>query len=76
MKKKGQKWIQSAIKKPGNVRRYVLRTYGGKAFTERGTIKVSFLNRAEQRAKREGRRKLMEEIILAKRLRGFSKRRR
>lgn len=74
--KKGKKWIQKAIRKPGNVRRYLLRTYGGSAFTERGTIRPAFLDRAEKRAKKEGRRKLMEEIILAKRLRGFNKRRR
>jgi len=39
-------WIQSAVKKPGSLRKYMRRRFGSQAFTERGTIKVSYLHKA------------------------------
>lgn len=38
-------WIQRAIKKPGALRKYLKRKYGRKAFTKKGTIKVTFLRK-------------------------------
>jgi len=40
-----EKWIQKAIKKKGALRQYVKRKYGDKAFTRKGTIKVSILRK-------------------------------
>lgn len=40
-----EKWIAPAIKKKGALRSTVLRRFGNKGFTQRGTIKVSVLNK-------------------------------
>jgi len=42
-RRKNKYWIQSAIGKPGALRRYVKWKYGEKAFTKKGTIKYSIL---------------------------------
>ena len=68
MRKKGG-WIQSAIEHPGRVRRYLKRIYGEKAFTREGKIKVRYLNKAIERAKKKGNRSLLSALYLAKRLR-------
>jgi len=45
---KGRYWLKNngAIERPGRVKAYLRRKYGGRAFTERGTIKVEYLNKA------------------------------
>lgn len=43
--KKPKKWIAKAIKKPSALRTTVKRRYGKKGFTQKGTIKVSVLNK-------------------------------
>ncbi|MCY0851038.1 capsid protein VP2 [Sulfuracidifex metallicus] len=61
-------WLQGAIKRKGRVRKYLEKEYGSKAFTEKGDIKISYLNKALKKAKREGDESLERAIILAKRL--------
>ncbi len=39
------KWIQEAIEKPGSLREYIRRKYGKRAFTSKGTIKVTYLRK-------------------------------
>ena len=39
-------FIQGAVKEPGRVRSEVKREFGDKAFTERGTIKEQYLDKA------------------------------
>lgn len=72
-----KKWIKDAIKggqvkhSKGRVRRYLRRVYGNKAFTNRGTIKMAYLNKAIRRVKSgKGRNKqgLLQALYLAKRL--------
>ena len=48
-----KKWIQKAVKprKKGIVKNYLLRKYGKKAFTKRGTIKMNYLNKAIRNVK-------------------------
>lgn len=61
-----EKWEQGAVKHPGRVHRYLMREYGKEAFHEDGTIKEEYLNRAEERAKKEGNIGLEKAIVLAK----------
>lgn len=51
-----EKWIAPAIKKPGALRATVQRHYGSKGFTEKGTIKVSILNKLSKEKGITGRR--------------------
>ena len=45
------KWIQSAIQKPGRVRAYLKRKYGDAAFTKDGKIKLSYVRKALKETK-------------------------
>ncbi|MCS7119570.1 MAG: capsid protein VP2 [Archaeoglobaceae archaeon] len=62
---KKEKWIQKAIKRPGRVRKYIARLYGKKAFNKDGSIKASYLKKAEERAKKTGNTSLVRAINLA-----------
>jgi hypothetical protein len=42
--RKNRKWIQEADLKKGALRNYMMRHYGPDAFTEKGTIKVKYLD--------------------------------
>jgi len=53
---KKEKWIQRAIKKKGALREYVLKKYGKKGFTSRGTIKVSVLKELAEKGGTIGKR--------------------
>jgi hypothetical protein len=48
-KKNSGKWIKGAIKKPGSLRKYAKENYPGTgkkgAFTEKGTLKMSWINK-------------------------------
>ena len=59
------RWIQRAIKRPGRVRKYMMRKYGKKAFTKSGEIKTSYLRRA---AKETNNRSLKSALLLSMRL--------
>lgn len=54
--RRNKRWIQKAIKRPGALRRTVLRRYGRKGFTSRGTIKVSVLRELAKEPGVTGRR--------------------
>ncbi|MCS7232334.1 MAG: capsid protein VP2 [Elusimicrobiota bacterium] len=58
-------WIQKAIKRPGRVRKYVKRIYGEKAFNRDGSIKLAYLKKAKERAKKAGNTSLVQAINLA-----------
>lgn len=51
-----KKWIQKVIKKPGALKSYVKRKIGNRAFTSRGTIKVSILKKLAKKAGKIGNR--------------------
>ena len=66
-----RRWIQRAIKRPGRVRRYIMRVYGPRAFTRDGEIKQKYINMAIRRIKSgRGRnvRGLLQALYLARRL--------
>lgn len=69
------KFIQEAVKRPGRVHHYLAKLYGKKAFTERGTIKEEYLDKALERAKKHGETSLEEAIVLAQRLKKIGKER-
>ena len=77
MGRRSRRWIQSAIKRPGRVRRYIRRLYGKKAFTKDGDIKVAYLRKAIRHVKEEvsgsRRRSLLSALYLALRLREMAK---
>ena len=66
------KFLRGAIKRPGRVKRFLMRKFGKMAFTKSGTIKVEFLNKAikDVRARTVSRRPkgLLNALVLAKRL--------
>jgi hypothetical protein len=62
------KWIQQAIKRPGRVRRVMREWYGEKAFNPDGTIKIKYLNKAIEKAKRINNLSLLRALYLAKTL--------
>lgn len=41
----GRRWIKGTIKRPGAFTAYMRRRYGQKAFTARGTIKMSYVDK-------------------------------
>jgi len=63
-----RKWIQKVVKRKGRVHKYLSRVYGKKALTEKGTIKMKYLNMAIKRVKKTGNRSLLSALLLAKRL--------
>jgi len=67
MAKKEALWIQEAIEKPGALRETVKRRFGGRGFTERGTIKVEVLHKLAKEKGVTGQR-----ARLALKLREFS----
>jgi hypothetical protein len=60
------KFMQRASKHPGATREYIERKYGEKAFTESGTIKPEYLDRALKDAEREGNDLWIKRLNLAK----------
>jgi len=72
-----KRWIQDAIKRPGRVKRYLLRVYGRRAFTKSGEIKQLYLLKAIRRIK-YGKgmnvKGLLQALYLAKKLERYSKR--
>ena len=67
-RKKNNKWIQEAIKRPGRVKRYLKRKYGEKAFTKDGKIKLKYLNKAiHEKCEIDKDRSLCSALRLAKR---------
>jgi hypothetical protein len=51
-----ENWIKNAIKRPGSLRRWVLKHYGKRGLTSRGTIKVELLRRLAERSDRIGKK--------------------
>lgn len=51
-----KKWIQRAHLKKGALGRSMRAKYGGKAFTERGTIKEEYLRKAAKAGGKMGKR--------------------
>jgi len=51
-----KKWIQPAIKHKGALKQSIKRKYGNKAFTDRGTIKMEYLNKAAKQPGKMGQR--------------------
>ena len=66
--------IQREIKHPGRVREYIERTYGKEGFTEKGTIKMEYLEKAKRRAEENHNTSLVDAIDLAIRLKKMPKR--
>lgn len=62
------RFIQKSIKHPGRVREYIERTYGKEGFTEKGTIKMEYLEKAKGRAEENHNTSLVDAIDLAIRL--------
>jgi hypothetical protein len=71
------KWIQGAVnpKHKGYAREYVERLYGREALTERGTLRIDYLDRAIEHAHRTGDYSAERRLILAKRLKEMSRER-
>ena len=65
--------IQREIKHPGRVREYIERTYGKEGFTEKGTIKMEYLEKAKARAEENHNTSLVDAIDLAIRLKKIKK---
>lgn len=73
-KRNQQRWIQSAIRRPGRTRAYIRRLFGEKGFTKDGKIKMSALEKAIQKVKnskmpKDRKRSLLSALYLALRLR-------
>ena len=68
------KWIQGAVnpKHRGYAREYVERLYGREALTERGTLKIDYLDKAIEHAHQTGDYSAERRLILAKRLKEMS----
>jgi len=66
------KWIQGSIKHKGRVHRDLMRLYGKKAFKEDGTIKMSYLDKAYEHAKKMHETSLERAINEAKNLKRLS----
>jgi len=64
--RRNRRWIQRAIKRPGRVKRYIMRVYGPKAFTKDGEVKHKYLLKAIRRAKRKGNKSLLRALYLAR----------
>lgn len=64
------RWIQKTHMRKGALRNYMMRHYGSKAFTEKGTIKLEYLNDAEK----NGNAHVKKMVRLAKNLRKIKKR--
>ena len=71
------KWIQGAVnpKHKGYAREYVERLYGREALTERGTLKIDYLDKAIEHAHQTGDYSAERRLILAKRLKEMSRER-
>ena len=64
-------WIKEAIKKPGSLRAYIARKLGEKGFTNRGTLKISELNKVLSGKYGDVTERTKRRIRLALRLRRF-----
>lgn len=65
---KKKNWIPKKLDK-GRVRKYVKREYGNKAFTKKGDLKLSYLTKAEKRAKQKSLKDAIEMAKTLKRMR-------
>jgi len=77
-KRSGNRWIQSAVKRPGRVKNYLKRKYGNKAFTKSGEIKHSYVLKAIKDVKEnmppsKRRQSLLNALHLAKRFETLGK---
>lgn len=75
--RKDRRWLQKAIKRPGRVKRYLMRIYGPRAFTYSGEVKQKYVYMAIRRLKRMPPSKrppgLLNALQLAKRLERMKK---
>ncbi|MEM3265510.1 MAG: capsid protein VP2 [Thermoplasmata archaeon] len=71
---KNNRWIQKSIKRKGRVKNYIMKKIGRSGFTERGTIKVSALNRAKKIAEKNHDKSMTDAIDLALRLKNYHRR--
>jgi len=71
VRRRSNRWIQQAIKRPGRVRAYMMRRYGKRAFTKSGTIRMRYLKRA---ARETRDRSLRSALLLAIRLKRMRRR--
>ena len=72
--RKKEYWIQQAIHDPDRVRRYMRRTYGAKAFTGKGKIRIPYLDKAiaaVRKNPRKNRNYLLYALLLAKKLKNW-----
>lgn len=67
---KRKNWIPKKMDK-GRVERYIKREYGKKGFTKEGNLKLSYLNKAEKKARSKS---LKDAINLAKTLKKIKRR--
>jgi len=63
-RRKNKKWIQKAVKKEGALREYMMRRYGKKAFTEKGTIKTEYLKKVLKDKKADTKTKRRVQLAL------------
>ena len=68
MAKKNKKFIQKAHIKKGRVRSYLEHKYGKKAFTDKGTIKDSYIRKAEKETKDESLKHALNLALTLKKL--------
>ncbi len=59
-------WMQRATKHPGRTRAYLAKAYGSAAFNPDGTINLSVLNEAIEKARRKGKTELERRLVLAR----------
>lgn len=72
--KSGKRWIQRAIKRPGALRRKLAAGYvPGYKLSGKARIPETLLERAYVIARRRGDKQTMQQINLARRLRGFGR---
>ena len=73
---KSKNWIRGAIKNPGSLRKYAKKNYPGTgkngAFTEKGTLKMSWINKMLKRKNLD--KTLRRRLVLAKTLKKMVKR--
>ena len=74
-----KKWIHKVVEphERGRLKANMRRAYGNRAFTNRGTIKVEYLNKATKRRTKKGKdTKIAKQARLALTLRKLRKKRR
>lgn len=76
MSGKNRKWIQRVVRRPGRVRKYIMKKIGPSGFTSRGTIKEEALVKAKKIAHDHHDVGMEDAINLAMRLRKMGRRKR